>query len=64
MIKRIKKFFREALIKFNINIYHFTSKRNFEFIDLFKIKIPENIKLIRMGSDGDGGYLYQTYLKK
>lgn len=65
MIKRIKKFFREVLIKFNINIYHFTSKKEIlEFIDLFKIKIPENIKLIRMGSDGDGGYLVPNILEE
>ncbi len=63
MIKNIKKFLREMLVKFNINIYHFSSKKEvLRFIDLFKIKIPENIKLIRIGSNGDGGYLVPNIL--
>ena len=58
MIKKIKNIFRKILLKFNINVYNFSSKDDIlDLLKLFKIKIPKNIELIRIGSNNDGGYL-------
>ena len=58
MIKKVKNIIRNILLKFNINVYNFSSKNDIlNLLKLFKIKIPSNIDLIRIGSNNDGGYL-------
>jgi len=58
MIKKVKSVIRNILLKFNINVYNFSSKNDIlNLLKLFKIKIPSNIELIRIGSNNDGGYL-------
>ena len=58
MIKKIKNIFKKILLKLNINVYNFSSKDDIlDLLKLFKIKIPKNIELIRIGSNNDGGYL-------
>ncbi len=65
MIKKIKKLMRDILLKFNINIYHLSnSEQIHNFLDYFKIEIPENLNLIRIGSKNDGGYLIPNILNE
>ena len=53
------------LLKFNINIYNFSSRDDIiNFIKLFKIKVPKNLKLTRIGSNNDGGYLVPNILEE
>ena len=56
---------RDILLKFNINIYHLSnSEQIHNFLDYFKIEIPENLNLIRIGSKNDGGYLIPNILNE
>ena len=64
-MKIIKKIIRMILLKFNINIYNFSSRDDIiNFIKLFKIKVPKNLKLTRIGSNNDGGYLVPNILEE
>ena len=48
IIKKIKNIFRKILLKFNINVYNFSSKDDIlDLLKLFIIKIPNNIDFIR-----------------
>jgi hypothetical protein len=63
MIKKIKKIIKKILLRFNIHINYISSRDDIlRFIDLFKIKIPKNIELIRAGSNNDGGYVVPDIL--
>lgn len=63
MIKFLKKTIKSLLLKFNINIYLYSSKNQIlEFIKLFKVKLPKKFNLIRIGSKNDGGYLIPNIL--
>ncbi len=65
MIKLLKRLIRLFLLKLNINVYLFSSKEDIlKFINLFNIKLPKNINLIRVGSNNDGGYLVPNILDK
>ena len=59
----IKKIIKKILLRFNIHINYISSRDDIlRFIDLFKIKIPKNIELIRAGSNNDGGYVVPDIL--
>lgn len=65
MIKYLKKLIKIFFLKYNINFNLFTSKIEIiNFIKLFKVKIPKNIELIRIGSKHDGGYLIPNILNE
>tara|TARA_B100000035_G_C21017114_1_gene562445 strand:+ start:987 stop:1802 length:816 start_codon:yes stop_codon:yes gene_type:complete len=66
-MRLIKKTIKKLLIKF-LNLFNVIAHRSinkiliFEFIKLFKIEIPSNLKLIRIGPNEDGGYLMPDIL--
>tara|TARA_B100000989_G_C19441128_1_gene427365 strand:- start:153 stop:956 length:804 start_codon:yes stop_codon:yes gene_type:complete len=65
MIYLIKNLIKKFLSIFNIFAHKSISKdKIILFISLFKVKIPSNIKLIRIGSKNDGGYLVPDVLDK
>lgn len=65
MIKKLKKLIRETLLKFNINIYLLSNSEQINlFLKFFKIEIPENVDLVRIGSRNDGGYLVPNILSE
>lgn len=60
----------KRLIRYILNSQNIFAERSIEkiklidFIKLFKIKIPSNVDLIRIGSSHDGGYLVPNILEK
>ena len=66
-MRLIKKTIKKLLIEF-LNLFNVIAHRSinkiliFEFIKLFKIEIPSNLKLIRIGPNEDGGYLMPDIL--
>jgi hypothetical protein len=63
MIRFIKILVKKILSFFNTYAHKSISKdKLIFFINLFRVKIPSNIDLIRVGSENDGGYLVPDIL--
>ena len=63
--KIFKNFIKELINLINLNAYRSIDKiRIIKFINLFKIKIPSNIEMVRVGSKYDGGYVIPNILNQ
>lgn len=61
--KTFKNFIKKLINIINLNAYWSIDKKKLiEFINLFKIKIPSDIEMIRIGSKYDGGYVIPNIL--